>query len=232
MRSVFLFVIATSARGTTHIDRRTDAARLFQQCRTAAVLRRNRQRISPILEAGGDDDDHLRRAVDGDVLLVELRFRATADGCQGDTHRGVVACDLEACATDEGVAARCDGAVRHARVAVLDFEDVHHVRLLAQDFDLRLLDGLAKLSPLGEQYIDRVLKLLKTVKHEGYYAKMAVAWAYSFCFIKFFEKTKNEFESFDKNNIDKFIYNKSIQKSIESYRLTNEQKNILKSMKI
>lgn len=85
---------------------------------------------------------------------------------------------------------------------------------------------------IDEQYIDRVLKLLKTVKHEGYYAKMAVAWAYSFCFIKFFEKTKNEFESFDKNNIDKFIYNKSIQKSIESYRLTKEQKNILKSMKI
>lgn len=85
---------------------------------------------------------------------------------------------------------------------------------------------------IDEQYIDRVLELLKIVKHEGYYAKMAVAWAYSFCFIKFFEKTKNEFESFDKNNIDKFIYNKSIQKSIESYRLTNEQKNILKSMKI
>ncbi len=85
---------------------------------------------------------------------------------------------------------------------------------------------------IDEQYIDRVLELLKTVKHEGYYAKMAVAWAYSFCFIKFFEKTKNEFESFDKNNIDKFIYNKSIQKSIESYRLTREQKNILKSMKI
>lgn len=85
---------------------------------------------------------------------------------------------------------------------------------------------------IDEQYIDRVLELLKTVKHEAYYAKMAVAWAYSFCFIKFFEKTKNEFESFDKNNIDKFIYNKSIQKSIESYRLTREQKNILKSMKI
>lgn len=85
---------------------------------------------------------------------------------------------------------------------------------------------------IDEQYIDRVLELLKIVKHEAYYAKMAVAWAYSFCFIKFFEKTKNEFESFDKNNIDKFIYNKSIQKSIESYRLTNEQKNILKSMKI
>ena len=85
---------------------------------------------------------------------------------------------------------------------------------------------------IDEQYMDRVLELLKTVKHEAYYAKMAVAWAYSFCFIKFFEKTKNEFESFDKNNIDKFIYNKSIQKSIESYRLTNEQKNILKSMKI
>lgn len=43
---------------------------------------------------------------------------------------------------------------------------------------------------IDEQYIDRVLELLKTVKHEGYYAKMAVAWAYSFCFIKFLKKQK------------------------------------------
>ena len=50
---------------------------------------------------------------------------------------------------------------------------------------------------IDEQYIDRVLELLKTVKHEGYYAKMAVAWAYSFCFIKFFKSTSQNSPSFE-----------------------------------
>lgn len=87
---------------------------------------------------------------------------------------------------------------------------------------------------INDQYIDKVLKVLKQVKHEGYYAKMAVAWAYSFCFIKFFEKTQNEFILIknNKNILDKFTYNKSIQKALESYRLTKIQKETLKTMKI
>ena len=46
---------------------------------------------------------------------------------------------------------------------------------------------------IDEEYIDKVLNLLEEINHEGYYAKMAVEWAYSFCFIKFFEKTKIKF---------------------------------------
>ena len=81
-----------------------------------------------------------------------------------------------------------------------------------------------------EEYIKDVLDILQKVKHEGYYAKMAVAWAYSICFIKFFNETKEIF-----NNMkikDKFIYNKSIQKALESYRLLDNQKQILRKMKI
>lgn len=85
---------------------------------------------------------------------------------------------------------------------------------------------------IEEEYIEKVLDILKTVKHNGYYAKMAVAWAYSLCFIKFFDKTKKEFEAIKKENPDKFIYNKSIQKAIESYRISEENKNILRKMKI
>ena len=85
---------------------------------------------------------------------------------------------------------------------------------------------------MEEEYIEKVLDTLKTVKHDGYYAKMAVAWAYSLCFIKFFDKTKKEFEAIKKENPDKFIYNKSIQKAIESYRISEENKNILRKMKI
>lgn len=85
---------------------------------------------------------------------------------------------------------------------------------------------------IDEEYIEKVLKRLGQVKHEGYYAKMAVAWAYSLCFIKFYEKTKEEFNKKDKKTVDKFIYNKSLQKALESYRLSDEQKEELRKMKI
>lgn len=93
---------------------------------------------------------------------------------------------------------------------------------------------------IDEKYIDKVLKILSKIKHEGYYAQMAVAWAYSICFIKFYDKTKKFFEEelIKKENnkftikIDNFTYNKSIQKAIESYRLTKEQKDELKKLKI
>lgn len=94
---------------------------------------------------------------------------------------------------------------------------------------------------IDANYIDKVLKILSKIKHEGYYAQMAVAWAYSICFVKFYDKTKEHFEkdlveNSKQNNdkqikIDNFTYNKSIQKAIESYRLTKEQKTELRKMK-
>lgn len=83
---------------------------------------------------------------------------------------------------------------------------------------------------IEEEYIDKVLEILQKVKQQDYYAKMAISWCYSICFIKFYEKTKLYFEQM--NEKDKFIYNKSIQKAIESYRLTQKQKEELRKMKI
>ena len=57
---------------------------------------------------------------------------------------------------------------------------------------------------------------------------MAVAWAISYCLIKFYDETTKYLES---AKIDKFTYNKSIQKAIESYRITKEQKEFLRTLK-
>ena len=66
------------------------------------------------------------------------------------------------------------------------------------------------------------------IKHEGYYAKMAVAWAVSLYYISFPEIT----EAYLKNNeLDDFTYNKAIQKITESLRVDPNTKNMLKSMK-
>ena len=38
---------------------------------------------------------------------------------------------------------------------------------------------------LDEAHLEEYLSLLDGIRHEGYYVRMAVAWALSFCFVKF-----------------------------------------------
>ncbi len=82
---------------------------------------------------------------------------------------------------------------------------------------------------LKEEYIDKVLNIYNEVHYEGYYVKMAVAWAISTCYVKFPEKTMKLLK---KNNLDQFTYNKAIQKMIESYRISDKEKEVLRKMKI
>ena len=58
---------------------------------------------------------------------------------------------------------------------------------------------------------------------------MAVAWAISICLIKFYKETVNYLKY--NSNIDNWTYNKAIQKAIESYRITDKQKESLRKMK-
>lgn len=79
-----------------------------------------------------------------------------------------------------------------------------------------------------EDYIDQVIAALDSVKHDGYYVKMAVAWAVSVCFVKFSDKTMKYLKY---NNLDDWTYNKSIQKIIESRRVDDMTKDGLRKMR-
>jgi len=79
---------------------------------------------------------------------------------------------------------------------------------------------------IEDKYIDRVLSILDKIKHDGYYAKMAIAWALSVCFVKYWDKT---FEYFKTSNLEKWTYNKTIQKTCESYRITQDKKKLLRN---
>lgn len=81
---------------------------------------------------------------------------------------------------------------------------------------------------ITEEYIDKVLEILNKIQHEGYYVKMAVAWAISICYIKF---PKETLKLLQKNSLDDFTYNKALQKIIESYRVSEEEKKIIRAMK-
>lgn len=81
---------------------------------------------------------------------------------------------------------------------------------------------------IAETYIHEVLRILNEVSHDGYYVKMAVAWAISVCYVKFEKETM---ELLLDNMLDDFTYNKSLQKITESYRVSKEDKARIRSMK-
>ena len=97
-----------------------------------------------------------------------------------------------------------------------------------KEFELRFAIVMILDYFIDEQHINEVLNIFDNIKHEGYYVKMAVAWAISVAFVKFPKITINYLKQ---NNIDDWTYNKSLQKITESLRVTKKVKEKIKSMK-
>ena len=81
---------------------------------------------------------------------------------------------------------------------------------------------------INETYVGQVLDRCDRISHEGYYVKMAVAWAVSVCFVKYPEYTMNFLQT---DHMDDFTHNKSIQKICESYRPSKEEKSEVRLLK-
>lgn len=73
-----------------------------------------------------------------------------------------------------------------------------------------------------------ILSLAASVEGTDYYLKMAVAWFFSMALAKQWEST---LPYFHEERLPQWIHNKSLQKAIESYRLTPEQKEYLRTLK-
>lgn len=83
---------------------------------------------------------------------------------------------------------------------------------------------------IEEEYIESAFSIFNENKNEAYYVQMAIAWAISLCIIKYYDKTLKFLKS-KECKIDNFTFNKSIQKAIESYRITDEKKAYLRTLK-
>ena len=73
-----------------------------------------------------------------------------------------------------------------------------------------------------------MLGVWDSLKHEGYYCKMGVAWGIATAYAKFPDETHAFLLD---NHLDDFTYNKAIQKMLESYRIPAEKKELLREMK-
>jgi len=82
---------------------------------------------------------------------------------------------------------------------------------------------------IDKQYLNTIFDIVEKVQKEDYYVKMAVAWLVSICYIKFPSETLHYIANC---HLDKFTYNKSLQKILESYRVSEQDKKMIRSMKI
>jgi len=82
---------------------------------------------------------------------------------------------------------------------------------------------------LDDDFDPKYLKWVSKVRSEEYYLNMMVAWFFATALAKQYEATLPYIE---KRELDAWTHNKTIQKAIESYRITDEQKAYLKTLKV
>lgn len=82
---------------------------------------------------------------------------------------------------------------------------------------------------LDEDFKPEYLGMAADVHSEEYYVNMMIAWFFATALAKQYEASLPYIEN---HCMDRWTHNKTIQKAIESYRITDEQKRYLKSLKI
>lgn len=81
---------------------------------------------------------------------------------------------------------------------------------------------------INKKYLQEIFKIIENIKNDGYYTKMAIAWFISIVYIKEKDMT---IKFLNNTNIDNWTYNKALQKIIESYRVSDEDKVVIRKLK-
>ena len=96
-------------------------------------------------------------------------------------------------------------------------------------YTVRFAIGVLLQHYLDESFKEEYLELVSKVKSDEYYINMMIAWYFATALAKQYDSTIKYIED---KQLDPWVHNKTIQKAVESYRITNEQKAYLKSLKI
>ncbi len=81
---------------------------------------------------------------------------------------------------------------------------------------------------LGEDFKEEYLELVACKKGEEYYLKMMIAWYFATALAKRYDESIRYIEN---HRLDEWVHKKAIQKAVESYRVTDEHKEYLKSLR-
>ncbi len=81
---------------------------------------------------------------------------------------------------------------------------------------------------LGEDFREEYLELAASNQGEDYYLRMMVAWYFATALAKRYEESIKYIEE---EKLDEWVRKKAIQKALESYRVSEEHKKYLKSLR-
>ena len=97
-----------------------------------------------------------------------------------------------------------------------------------REFQIRFAIVMMLAHFVDKEHIDRIIGYMDSIKHPGYYVKMAAAWCICECFLKFPDKTMG----FLKNNtLDNFTFGKALSKITDSFRVDDGTKGIIRAMR-
>ena len=95
-------------------------------------------------------------------------------------------------------------------------------------YTVRFAIGMLMQHFLDENFDTKYVDMVAEIRSKEYYINMMIAWYFATALAKQYESVLPYIEG---KRLDSWTHNKTIQKSVESYRITDEQKKYLKSIK-
>ena len=81
---------------------------------------------------------------------------------------------------------------------------------------------------LGDDFKEEYLELVASKKGDDYYLKMMIAWYFATALAKRYDESVKYIEE---RRLDEWVHKKAIQKAVESYRVSDEHKEYLKTFR-
>ena len=131
---------------------------------------------------------------------------------------------IENWALCDGFKAKC--IQKHRKEFLSKLEEIHQT---GREFFVRYALVCLLNDYVTEEYLPVVFAYLRKTDCAEYYVHMAAAWLTAEVLVKHYDVGVAFLKEY---SLDAKTHNKSIQKAVESYRLTNEQKEFLKTLKI
>ena len=96
-------------------------------------------------------------------------------------------------------------------------------------YTVRFAVGMLMQHYLDESFKEEYMEMVASIKSEEYYVNMMIAWYFATALAKQWDSAIKYLEN---KKLSPWVHNKTIQKAVESYRISDEQKVYIKSLKV
>ncbi|KLU67364.1 DNA alkylation repair enzyme [Desulfosporosinus acididurans] len=109
------------------------------------------------------------------------------------------------------------------------FEKIKVWLLSDRTYTVRFGIGMLMSFYLDDAFRQEMLELVAGVRSDEYYVNMMIAWYFATALAKQYEASLSYIQE---QRLEKWTHNKAIQKAIESYRISDETKTYLRTLKV